>query len=122
MAPQDLASDPQSFLFRVAGNLIDEFELGQPSDSPVRRLWNTGRLPGITRNRDCTVDSAARQVRVREILNELSPLNRAALILHRRDGMTCDEIAAELGVPPSRVRQAIAAGLRHLCRQLRNFE
>jgi RNA polymerase sigma-19 factor, ECF subfamily len=122
MAPDDLARDPQTFLFRIAGNLLDEFELGQRPESAVRRLWTAGRSEGLTRNNDCTVDSAAHSVRIRESLNELSPLSRAALILHRRDGMSYDEIAEELGVSPARVRQALATGLRHLCRQLRNIE
>jgi RNA polymerase sigma-19 factor, ECF subfamily len=122
MSPDDLSRDPQTYLFRVAGNLLHEFELERQPESAARRLFKAGSIEALTRESDCAVDNAVRSVRAREILQELTPLSRAALILHRRDGMSFEQIADQLDVSPARVRQAFTAGLRHYCRQLRQFE
>lgn len=123
MPPEDLTRDPQSYLFRVAGNLLHEFELDGRSESTTRRLWKTEALSAMNgRTSHCAVESALRGVRVREILKELSPLSRAALILHRRDGMSYEQIAEQVGVSSLRVRQAFAQGLQHFCRRLQDFK
>ena len=120
MPAEDLARDPQSYLFRVASNLLHEFELDGRSSS-TRRLWKAETLGALEgRAKPCAVDSALRGVRVREILKELTPLSRAALILHRRDGMSYEQIANQVGVSPVRVRQAFAQGLQHFCRRLQD--
>jgi RNA polymerase sigma factor (sigma-70 family) len=122
MPPEDLSRDPQSYLYRIAGNLLHEFELEQRPESAARRMWKVGTFEALTRQSDCAVDDALRSVRVRELLKELNPLCRAALVLHRRDGMSYEQIGELLGVPAVRVRQAFTASLQHFCRQLRNFE
>ena len=121
MPTEDLTRDPQSYLFRVAGNLLHEFELDGRSESTARRLWKAEALSALNgRANDCAVDDALRGVRVREILKELSPLSRAALVLHRRDGLSYEQIADQVGVSPLRVRQAFAQGLQHFCRRLQD--
>jgi len=123
MPIDDLARDPQSYLFRVAGNLLHEFELDGRSESAARRLWKVEALSVLNgRANDCAVDNALRGVRVREILKELSPLSRAALVLHRRDGLSYEQIADQVGVSPLRVRQAFAQGLQHFCRRLQDYK
>jgi DNA-directed RNA polymerase specialized sigma24 family protein len=121
MPTNDLVRDPQSYLFRVAGNLLHEFEL-DGSSSTTRRFWKVEGLATNGGAGDCSVDNALRGVQVREILKELSPLSRAALILHRRDGMSYEQIADQVGVSPLRVRQAFAQGLQHFCRRLQDFK
>jgi RNA polymerase sigma factor (sigma-70 family) len=122
MPAEDLARDPQSYLFRVASNLLHEFELDGRAESVTRRLWKTEVLGAASGEpSDCAVDNALRGVRVREILKELTPLSRAALILHRRDGMSYEQIADQVGVSPLRVRQAFAQGLQHFCRRLQDY-
>ena len=46
-----------------------------------------------------------------EALKTLSPLQQAALVLTRRDGLSCDDIARLIGISPDEVRQAFASGL-----------
>jgi RNA polymerase sigma-19 factor, ECF subfamily len=121
MPAEDLQRDPQSYLFRVAGNLLHEFELEHQPDSAMTRIWKGGAEALSGRN-DCSADAALRAARVREILKELSPLCRAALILHRRDGLSYEQIGEQVGVPAVRVRQAFAQGLQHFCRRLREKE
>jgi len=49
-------------------------------------------------------------------LRELSPKARAVLILHRRDGYSLDEIAAQLGFSRANAAKYLSKALRH-CRQ-----
>lgn len=121
MPAEDLQRDPQTYLFRVAGNLLHEFELERQPDSAMTRLWKGGAEALSGRN-DCGVDSSVRATRVRETLKELSPLCRAALVLHRRDGLSYEQIGEQIGVPAARVRLAFAQGLQHFCRLLREKE
>jgi len=118
MPTDDLARDPQTYLFRVAGNLLHEFELERQPESTTRRFWKIEKTDATGARNDCAVDNALRSVKVREALKELNPLSRAALVLHRREGMSYEQIAAQVGVSPLRVRQALAQGLHHVCRRL----
>jgi RNA polymerase sigma factor (sigma-70 family) len=52
------------------------------------------------------------------VLGELSAKCRAVLIMHRRDGMTCDEIGERLNISRSMVKRYLANGLRHCCERL----
>src|SRR6186713_1783590 len=61
-----------------------------------------------------------------EALNLLSPLQRAALVLTRRDGLTCDDIARLIGISPDDVRRAFASGMlifvRHVAQRTDHAE
>jgi RNA polymerase sigma-19 factor, ECF subfamily len=122
MPAEDLARDPQSYLFRVAGNLLHEFELERQPDSTPRRLWKAGMADVLNSRNDRTVDQTSHAKKVRETLKELTPLCRAALILHRRDGLSYEQIGEQLGISAVRVRQAFAQGLQQFCRGLQEVE
>jgi RNA polymerase sigma factor (sigma-70 family) len=52
-------------------------------------------------------------------LERLSPKARAALIWHRRDGKTYDEIGERLGVSRNMVKKYLSQALAH-CRKCRD--
>jgi len=65
------------------------------------------------------------QLRVEELeraLGQLSPRVQAALILHRRDGLSLEEIAVRFGVSRSMVKKYLAKALRHCRQQLESEE
>jgi DNA-directed RNA polymerase specialized sigma24 family protein len=47
-----------------------------------------------------------------EILWMLSPLERAVLLLSRCHGLTCEDIAARVGISVAEVQQAFVSGLQ----------
>ena len=55
------------------------------------------------------------------MLEHLNPKCRAALILQRRDGLTVDEIAAELGLSRGMVKKYLAKGLTHIRQRLGRY-
>jgi RNA polymerase sigma factor (sigma-70 family) len=119
----DLIRDPQAYLYRIAVNLLREFNLNLCSDREGLRQWIDER----THERDSLpADSAAQSLEIRarldRILSELPPKSRAAVILHRRDGMTYDEIAQRLKMSPNTVKKHLSAGLRHCRARLGDLE
>jgi RNA polymerase sigma-19 factor, ECF subfamily len=113
---KELIQNPQAYLYRVATNLLYEFQLQRRSMTANQQRWAIEpreSFDSISAER--LADGAATQARLREVLGELSPKCRAVVVLHRRDGMTYDEIALELGISSSMVKKYLSAGLKH-CR------
>ena len=59
--------------------------------------------------------------RLHAVLAELTPKCRAVLVMHRRDGMTYDEIAKALGISPSMVKKYLSVGIKHCSGRLQDL-
>jgi RNA polymerase sigma factor (sigma-70 family) len=55
------------------------------------------------------------------VLDTLSPKCRAVLILHRREGMTYDEIGKKIGISSSMVKKYLIKGLQTCRAALKDF-
>lgn len=119
---KDLIRNPQAYLYRIANNLLHEFDLKRRNDSEGLHRWlqeySVHEAVAVT---DTQAEARAIREVLMRVLHELSPKCRAALLLHRRDGMTYDEIAAQLGISSSMVKKYLAAGLRHCRERLRHL-
>jgi RNA polymerase sigma factor (sigma-70 family) len=119
---KDLIRDPQPYLYRIAANLLHEFELKERAQlATLRRCTEEGTFDGDGLAIDREADSLGLATRLEEVLDELSPKCRAVLIMHRRDGMTYDEIGVRIGISSSMVKKYLTAGLRHCRARLRDF-
>lgn len=109
----DLIRDPQAYLFRIAANLAYEHQLKQRVEhSSVARSPIVEELEQISvATLEDTADIAARAARLERVLATLAPRHRAALVLHRQEGMTYEEIAAKIGVSVHAVKKYISLGL-----------
>lgn len=117
MRRQDLIRDPRPYLYRVAANLLSEFELRRQADSAGINRWSQEqRLAVESGYQDGDIETLVQRKRLEAVLGQLSPKCRAVLILHRRDHMTYDEIAAKIGISSSMVKKYLVQGLRH-CRE-----
>ena len=111
-----LIRNPRAYLFRVASSVLAD---------RGRRQGRTIPTSGWAVETESHPDGAAgplerliwrqRLERVNRAINELPKRCRRALILHRRDGWTYDEIAADLGVSRSMVTKYLRKALV-LCR------
>jgi RNA polymerase sigma-19 factor, ECF subfamily len=117
MERKDLIRNPRAYLYRIAANILYEFELKRKADVAGLSRWSDEQHgdsdSGYGENE---VEDLALRSRLDRVLSELSPKCRAVLILHRRDGMTYDEIGAEIGISSSMVKKYLSQGLRH-CRE-----
>jgi RNA polymerase sigma-19 factor, ECF subfamily len=113
----DLIRDPQAYLFRVAANLAREHQLKQartPMD--VRDAEDLLAIDALDRQIEDVVDLQARVAEMNRVLAGLEPRHRAVLLLHRRDGMTYEEIARELGISFHTVKKYLSIALA-ACRE-----
>lgn len=114
---KDLIREPLAYVYRVATNLLHEFELKRRADLEAsRRLSLEHAVHGEPVATENEAEAQALGEHMMRVLQELTPKCRAVILLHRRDGMTYDEIAAELGISSSMVKKYLSIGLRH-CRQ-----
>jgi RNA polymerase sigma-70 factor (ECF subfamily) len=118
---KDLIRDPRAYVYRVAANLLHEFELKRRADAAGRRQW--GEQIAVDGGASVPTEAEALAIagRLRSVLAELTPKCRAVLVMHRRDGMTYDEIAKALGISPSMVKKYLSIGLKHCCGRLQDL-
>jgi len=114
----DAIKNPEAYLFTVAGNLAKEHkvlawrrgisqDLGDPSlQDQLAILDETG----------AEIDRECRAARLRQVLQELSPKCRAAVVLQYWHDMSYAEIAARLEISTHMVKKYLAQGLA-ICRR-----
>jgi RNA polymerase sigma factor (sigma-70 family) len=119
---KDLIRDPRPYLYRIACNIMYEFQLRQTSDRAGLRRWANDRRAGAeAEDLDEGAEQLALQRRLEDALRGLSPKCRAVVVLHRRDGMTYEEIGAQLGISARMVKKYLAQGLKHCRERLADF-
>ena len=119
----DLIRQPEAYLFTIAANIVRETAL-KHSVRPVQVAIEDAPSEALASIDACTQhspeESAQNQARIHElerVLATLSPKARAALIWHRRDGKTYNEIGQRLGISSHMVKKYIAKALVE-CRKL----
>ena len=113
-----LNNDPVAYLFRIARNLLHEWYASRPPQSDSleeHELRDTGLSV------EDQTEVSQYMDRLESALNQLAPKCRAAILMHRRDGMTYDEIAADLGVSSSMVKKYLSQGLARCRASLRGL-
>jgi RNA polymerase sigma-19 factor, ECF subfamily len=108
----DLIRDPQGYLFRVAANLAREHQLRQAKEPlDIRAATDLLLLEAGCDRLEDSVDREARLAQLYRVIAGLDPRHRAVLLLHRRDGMTYEEIATELGISFHTVKKYLSIAL-----------
>ena len=116
---RDLIRDPRAYLYRIAANILYEFELQRKADAAgLMRCAEYQLVDWELSDSEQDVESLIAQRRIETVLDQLSPRCRAVVILYRRDGMTYKEIGARIGISTSMVKKYLARGLRHCREQL----
>lgn len=118
---QELIRDPQPYVYRLAANLVHEFELKRRTDDARLTRWTEERALDESEATENEADAIGLGKRIDAVLAELTPKCRAVVVLHRRDGMTYEEIAERLNISPSMVKKYLAFGLRHCRSRLRDL-
>jgi RNA polymerase sigma factor (sigma-70 family) len=107
--------NPEAYLYTVASNLVKEhavLDLRQANavdvdDASVQELL--GELPTL----DGQLDTNRRMLRLRTVLEQLSPKCRAVVILRYQYELSYQEIAERLGVSSNMVKKYLAHALGH---------
>ena len=114
---KDLIRDPQAYLYRIAVNILYEFELKKRADAlGLARCAEYQVAEADFGRPEQDVEVLQARKRIEAVLGELSPRCRAVFILYRRDGLSYKEIGAQIGISTNMVKKYLARGLRH-CRE-----
>lgn len=105
-----LIRKPRAYLYRIAINVIRELELKE-QDSPLHRAHDVEDVavaePGDSVEHSSSLEAA---------LSGLPAMQRAVLLLVKRDGKSYDEIARELELSAHTVKKYAFLAVKH-CRQ-----
>jgi len=110
MDRQELVRKPQAYLYRIAANLVYEFQLrerNQPVSFDSDAVAEAAELPTSPATNDAG-DGLSLSRQLETVLAELPPLYRAVLVLRKRDGLSYSEIARTLDISVHTVKKYLA--------------
>ena len=118
---QASVEQPRAFLFQMARNLLRDHwrrqkvrqaVLSEPGELEVHVVGAHSNEPLARAQQQQHLE------RLKDVLEELSPRRREALMLHRFDGLSQAQIATRMGISVSMVEKHIAFALLHCKRRL----
>jgi RNA polymerase sigma factor (sigma-70 family) len=110
--------NPEAYLFTVAGNLLKEHAVADRRHA--QEMAVEAETPALTSvpGFEAAVDATQRVARLCEVLEELPLRCSTAVILQYRDGLSHQDIAAQLEVSPRMVKRYLAHALNHCRRRM----
>ena len=112
---------PRAFLFQMARNLLRDHWRKQKVRHTAHPDHAAMDIEPVTDEQHDPMAAALRLQRLeqlKEVLAELSPRRREALMLHRFEGLSQAQIATRMGISTSMVEKHIACALLHCKRRL----
>ncbi|MBY8948547.1 sigma-70 family RNA polymerase sigma factor [Pseudomonas sp. SH10-3B] len=112
---------PRAFLFQMARNLLRDHWRKQKVRQTVHSDQADRDTEPVTDEQNDPMAAAQRLQRLeqlKEVLAELSPRRREALMLHRFEGLSQAQIAERMGISTSMVEKHIAFALLYCKRRL----
>ena len=112
---------PEAYLFRIAANLAYEQRLKRSTTS-IDDAEAHGELSDRSTAPEPRAIMRERLASLERALSTLSPVQRAAFVLQRRDGLTYAEIAVRLDTTPHMVKKHLTAAMQRCRRELATGE
>ncbi len=110
----EAVSRPDNYLFRIAVNLLYEFRLRRDRD--LRFVTFSSKFSETSLDAALDDDPAQAltvQQQIDHVLAQIPLAYRQVLVLHKRDGLSCKEIAARLNLSVRSVEKYVARALAH---------
>jgi RNA polymerase sigma-70 factor (ECF subfamily) len=110
----EAVSRPDNYLFRIAVNLLYEFRMRRDRDRKV--VTFSSRLSDTSIDTLVAADpgeAASIHQQIEHVLAQIPPAYRQVLVLQKRDGLSCSEIAAQLNLSVRSVEKYLARALAH---------
>jgi RNA polymerase sigma-70 factor (ECF subfamily) len=120
----DAIRNPEGYLYTVAANLLkenavaDQRQAGGVDVETIDALDAFGGSPSV----EGSLDASRRIERLREVLGQLPPKCRAAVLLQYRYELSYQQIADRLEVSPHMVKKYLAQALSHCRRRMARLE
>lgn len=115
---------PEAYLFTVAQHVVQQHTLRQSATPPSVELTQMLDIQSATPDLDPVLATDAAQCieQLQGAMEELSPKVRATFLLHRRDGLSLEDIGARLGLSRSMVKKNLAKALLHFRQRLEQIQ
>jgi RNA polymerase sigma factor (sigma-70 family) len=115
---------PEAYLFTVAQHVVQQHTLRQSALPPSVEITGLLNAPHAPATADPVLETDAQQCleQLQLELDQLSPKMRATFLLHRRDGLSLDEIGARLGISRGMVKKYLMKALMHFRQRLDRAE
>ncbi|HUA89970.1 MAG TPA: RNA polymerase sigma factor [Steroidobacteraceae bacterium] len=118
VADPEAIRNPEAYLYTVASNLAKEHARQQQRDRSAVDIDDPmvqAQLADLPPPGG-ELDDQRRALRLRQVLGELSPKCRAAVVLAYWEGLSYEEIGRRLGISPHMVKKYLSQALT-LCRR-----
>ena len=115
---------PEAYAFALANHVLYQYRLRQSSSvEPLEAITALAEATATFDNDPLMQSETAQRIEeLQQVMRQLPPKAEAVLLLHRRDGFTLEEIAAQLNMSRPMAKKYLAKALL-LCRQrLENSE
>lgn len=111
---------PEAYLFTVARHVVQQHALRQTATPPSVELTQMFDIPSTAFEVDPVLATDAAQCveQLQGAMEELSPKVRATFLLHRRDGLSLDDIGTRLGISRPMVKKNLMKALMHFRQRL----
>jgi RNA polymerase sigma-70 factor (ECF subfamily) len=115
---------PEAYLFTVAQHVLQQHSLRASAAPPSIELARMLSAPTKAADADPALELDALRCleELQSALDDLSPKARATFMLHRRDGLSIDEIAERLGISRPMVKKYLMRALLHFRQRLERLE
>jgi RNA polymerase sigma-70 factor (ECF subfamily) len=113
---------PQSYLFRIATNVVNEWRERARNSMPHDDTWLADLQIEPDAEPESAVEHSLVDQQVRGAVSHLPPRQREVLLLHIRDDLTYKQIAAKLKLTPRVVRRDIARAYAQLRGELHSVD
>ena len=112
----DSIRSPEAYLFTVAQHVVQQHTMRQSATPPAAEIAQLLNARASAHNADPELALEAQQCleRLQHALEALSPKARATFMLHRRDGLSFDEIAVRLDTSRPMVKKYLMKALLQL--------
>jgi len=110
------------FLYTIASNLLkDRFRRQRTRAADAHISVDALELAASTDTPEQLLRSKQGTEAFRRVLRTLGPTSRQVFLLHRFRGLTYDEIAVEMDITKSKVKNSIYSALRHFRERLPEY-
>lgn len=115
---------PEAYLFTVAQHVLQQYTLRQAQIPPLIDLAEMLEPPRARPDADPVLEMDAQQCLedLQQALDLFTPKVRATFMLHRRDGLSFDEIGIRLGISRPMVKKNLVRALMQFRRKLGTAE
>jgi len=111
---------PEAYLFTVAQHVVQQHTLRQTATPPSVELTQMLDIPSASTEVDpeLAADAAQCVEHLQDAMEKLSPKVRATFLLHRRDGLSIEDIGTRLGLSRPMVKKNLMKALLHFRQRL----